>query len=101
MVHPMFSNQFSGKSVLVTGGCGFIGSHLVEALVASDAEVTVLDNLRAGSVKNFEAVAHQIRVVEGDVRDSRTVELVIESTQPEFVFHLAANASVPASVEEP
>jgi UDP-glucose 4-epimerase len=87
--------------VLVTGGCGFIGSHLVEALVGRGAVVWVLDNLRAGSTNNLQAVRHQVEMVTGDVRDAFCVKDVVASCRPQYVFHLAANASVPGSVDEP
>jgi UDP-glucose 4-epimerase len=87
--------------VLVTGGCGFIGSHLVEALVGRGAVVWVLDNLRAGSQNNLQAVQHQVEVVVGDVRDAACVKSVVAASRPRYVFHLAANASVPGSVDEP
>jgi len=87
--------------VLVTGGCGFIGSHLVEALVGRGAVVWVLDNLQAGSTSNLQAVRHQVEIVIGDVRDASCVTSIVTSCRPRYVFHLAANASVPGSVEDP
>jgi UDP-glucose 4-epimerase len=87
--------------ILVTGGCGFIGSHLVEALVARGAHVWVLDNLKAGSLDNLRAVRDAVRVEIGDVRDAARVKAVLERCRPQIVFHLAANASVPGSVEDP
>ncbi|GJG86391.1 NDP-sugar dehydratase or epimerase [Gemmatimonadetes bacterium T265] len=92
---------FHGLPVLVTGGCGFIGSHLVEQLVAAGADVTVLDNMRAGAVANLDEVADRIAVVCGDVRDRDVVAAVVADAKPRLVFHLAANASVPGSVEDP
>lgn len=93
--------MFQGTSVLITGGCGFIGSHLVERLVNEGANVTVLDNLRAGTWRNLRAVEEGVRRVEGDVRNSTLVERLVCERRPKFVFHLAANASVPGSVEDP
>jgi UDP-glucose 4-epimerase len=84
---------------VVTGGAGFIGSHLVERLVASGIDVTVIDNFQAGKKANLSSVAERITVVEGDVRDSTVVNQGIADT--DVVFHLAANASVPYSVENP
>lgn len=88
-------------SVLVTGGCGFIGSHLVEALVAQGSRVWVLDSLRAGKLDNLRAVQSAVEIEVGDVRDAARVRELVERCQPQVVFHLAANASVPGSVEDP
>lgn len=88
-------------SVLVTGGCGFIGSHLVEALVAQGSHVWVLDNLQAGKLENLLAVRGTTEIEIGDVRDVARVREVVERCRPQVVFHLAANASVPGSVEDP
>src|SRR5512135_278853 len=90
-----------GKHVLVTGGCGFIGSHLVEQLVIHGAVVWVLDNLQAGTPSNLNSVRNQLQLVIGDVRDPDCVKRVIALSRTDYVFHLAANASVPGSVEDP
>jgi UDP-glucose 4-epimerase len=95
------SASLEGRRVLVTGGCGFIGSHLVEQLVARGAAVWVLDNLQAGTPHNLNSVRNQVDLVIGDVRDPGGVKRVIELSRPAYVFHLAANASVPGSVEDP
>ncbi|MCC6730582.1 MAG: SDR family NAD(P)-dependent oxidoreductase [Chthonomonadales bacterium] len=93
--------EYRGEPVLVTGGCGFIGSHLVEALVASGASVAVLDNLQAGSWDNLDGVRDRVVCVEVDVRDRAEVVRAMRAHAPRYVFHLAANASVPGSVEDP
>ncbi len=93
--------DFDGATVLVTGGCGFIGSHLVETLVSIGAHVSVLDNLRDSTPANLASVRDRIQIEIGDVRDLSCVKRVIEHCRPDLVFHLAANASVPRSVEEP
>jgi UDP-glucose 4-epimerase len=93
--------RLAGSRVLVTGGCGFIGSHLVEQLVAHGATVWVLDNLQAGTPTNLAAVKSQVTLVIGDVRDPNCVKRVVALSCPDYVFHLAANASVPGSVEDP
>ena len=95
------AERYGSKSVLVTGGAGFIGSHLTEALAASGARVAVLDNLQAGTWSNLDAVSSSVRCIEGDVRDYATLEAVFRDLVPEYVFHLAANASVPGSVTDP
>jgi UDP-glucose 4-epimerase len=94
-------SAFKGKQVLVTGGCGFIGSRLVEHLVAQGAAVWVLDNLQAGVPSNLNSVRNQVNLVIGDVRDPACVKRVVGLSHPAYVFHLAANASVPGSVENP
>lgn len=86
-------------SVLVTGGAGFIGSHLTERLVGLGADVTVIDDLSAGKRENLEAVLDEIQFVDGDIRNRDTVADCLEGV--DIVFHLAANAHVPTSVEQP
>ena len=84
---------------LVTGGAGFIGSHLVEALVKRGDAVRVLDNLSTGRAENLAAVSRAIELVEGDIRDRDTVR---DATQGvDRVFHQAALVSVPLSVKDP
>lgn len=97
---PM-TDLLNNVPVLVTGGCGFIGSHLVEALVAHGARVWVLDNLRAGTLANLQTVRDAVEIEIGDVRDAARVKAVLERCRPQIVFHLAANASVPGSVDDP
>ncbi len=88
-------------NVLVTGGGGFIGSHLVEHLVSSNARVTILDNMQAGKLENIAQYVDQVNFIEGDIRNPVLVERIVRETQPRYVFHLAANASVPGSVHDP
>lgn len=90
---------WSGRRVLVTGGAGFIGSHLVEALVERGAEVRVFDDLSNGRRENLEAVADRIEFTVGDIRDADAVRAAAEGC--DLVHHLAAIASVPRSVKEP
>ena len=84
---------------LVTGGAGFIGSHIAEALVRRGDRVTILDNLSTGSRSNFAEFADGVEFIEGDVSDTAAVERALEGV--EYVFHQAALASVPRSVERP
>jgi len=86
-------------TTLVTGGAGFIGSHLVDALVQRGHRVRVLDNLSTGNLANLVGVRDCIEFVEGDVCDSTLVAKVMEGV--DYVFHQAALASVPRSVEYP
>ena len=86
------------KRSIVTGGAGFIGSHLVDALLAAGEEVTVIDDLSSGSAANVPAAA---RLREIDIVDRAALEGVFEEARPQAVYHLAAQASVTASVADP
>jgi nucleoside-diphosphate-sugar epimerase len=95
-----------GERVLVTGGAGFIGSHLVELLVQKGYQVRVLDNFSTGKRENLEHLAKgsirpgkDFEVIEGDIRDLATVERAVNGA--EEVFHQAALGSVPRSIEDP
>jgi UDP-glucose 4-epimerase len=81
---------------LVTGGAGFIGSHLVDRLLARGDEAHVLDNLATGSRENLNAAAH---LHEGDIRTDAAA--AFDDARPDIVFHLAAQADVGTSVERP
>ena len=84
---------------LVTGGAGFIGSHIVEALVRRGDRVRVLDNLSTGFLANLDAVRERIEFIEADLVDAEAVARAVEGV--DCVFHEAALASVPLSVEHP
>lgn len=84
---------------LVTGGCGFIGSHLVHALLDAGHRVRILDNLSTGKRENIEDVSDRVELVEGDVTDPIAVREALSGV--ERVFHQAALASVPLSLERP
>jgi len=89
-------------NVLVTGGAGFIGSHLVQRLLASGREVTVLDDFNDyydPSIKRAN-VAEGARLVEGDIRDAKALAAAFQ-TKPDAVVHLAARAGVRPSLEQP
>src|SRR5262245_16265260 len=86
------------SSFLVTGGAGFIGSHLSEALVQRGHRVRVLDNLSTGKRRNLEHVAG-IDFVEGDLADLETCRKAVDGI--EYVLHQGAVPSVPRSVEDP
>ncbi len=87
---------------LVTGGAGFIGSNLVDALLARGDEVTVLDNLSTGRRVNLDgALAGGARLAEVDVRDDAEIGALFAEVRPELVFHLAAQIDVRKSVEDP
>lgn len=84
---------------LVTGGAGFIGSHLVDALVAGGSQVTIIDNLSTGHHRNIEQHANRIAFIEGDIRDADTLDRAIKGC--DVVFHQAALVSVTESVQDP
>jgi UDP-glucose 4-epimerase len=84
--------------ILVTGGAGFIGSHVVDAYVAAGHEVAILDNFSTGNEANVNQAAEVHRV---DLRDQAAVEKVVASFRPEIVNHHAAQSEVPKSVADP
>ncbi len=85
-------------AAIVTGGAGFIGSHLVDALLAQGYAVSVIDDLSAGDGAR---VPGEAELVELDIVEFPTLEATVERIRPSAVFHLAAQASVVASVENP
>ena len=84
---------------LVTGGAGFIGSHLVEYLLKRKEKVRVLDNLSTGKMENIEAFAERIDFITGDVRDRKACQDAVKGI--DFILHQAAVCSVPRSIEDP
>lgn len=88
----------AGRQAIVTGGAGFIGSHVVDSLLADGYGVTVIDDLSSGKASR---VAGEAKLVELDIVDGAAVKRVVEEAGPEAVFHLAAQASVTASVDDP
>jgi len=87
------------KHALVTGGAGFIGSHLVDALIRQGARVTVIDNLSTGHRENLQAAGSGLDFHEGDIRDRDLLKKLMNGV--EVVFHQAAVVSVPLSVAQP
>jgi len=81
--------------ILVTGGAGFIGSHIVEYLVQRGDDVTILDNLNAGKMQNLSRINNDINFVNGDIRDYKLLEKLTKDS--DGVFHEAALVSVPHS----
>jgi UDP-N-acetylglucosamine 4-epimerase len=89
----------AGMPVLVTGGAGFIGSHLVDELVERGAVVRVLDDFSTGTIRNLAHHADRVEVLAGDVRDLAACGRACRGAR--WVFHLAALGSVPRSILDP
>jgi len=85
--------------VFITGGAGFIGSHLCDALVTEGNEVTILDNLSTGSKKNIAHLEGKIKVFQGDIRDQKLVESLVAKS--DLVLHMAAALGVDNILENP
>ena len=92
-------SDYLGLPVLVTGGAGFIGSHLVRGLLAAGANVLVLDNFSNGSMDNLEGLERRLGIMTGDVALLADCQRAVQGRA--IVFHLAALGSVPRSVEQP
>lgn len=86
------------RRVLVTGGAGFIGSHLVDALLAEGARTTVIDDLSSGDARRVSAEAELCHV---DITDRSAFDAIVDKTEPDAIFHLAAQSSVTVSVADP
>ena len=86
-------------TVLVTGGAGFIGSHLVRALVREAHTVRVLDNFSTGYMDNLDEVKHRIVLIDGDIRSRDIVRHAVDGV--DVIFHEAALPSVPRSMKDP
>src|SRR6476659_1208062 len=89
----------SGTTALVTGGGGFIGSHLVQRLVRDGHKVRVLDNFATGRRESLIPLLDEIELIEGDIQSYERVHTAVRGC--ELVFHLAALPSVPRSVQDP
>jgi nucleoside-diphosphate-sugar epimerase len=84
---------------LVTGGGGFIGSHIAEMLVEEGHDVRILDNFSTGRRENIESFLPAVTLIEGDIRDAGIVDTAVAGV--DYVIHQAALASVPRSIEDP
>lgn len=94
-MHAFYSN----KSVLITGGCGFIGSHLAEKLVEFGAQVTIIDDLSTGFLDNIAVIYNKITYLNKSIIDFDAC--VAASQGQDIIFHCAALVSVPQSIEQP
>jgi UDP-glucose 4-epimerase len=88
----------SRRTVVLTGGAGFIGSHLAESLLADDLRVVVIDDLSSGKPERIPAQAELEQI---DISDATALDAVIDAASPEAIYHLAAQSSVTASVNDP
>ena len=84
--------------VFITGGAGFIGSHLADALIARGDHVTILDNLSTGSAANIAHIKDQLEIHQGDIRDQGLVESLVEKS--DLVLHMAAALGVSTILEK-
>ncbi len=99
MISEDIKSFYHGKKVLVTGGAGFIGSHLTERLVNYGAHVTILDNFSTGTLKNLVRVIDKITILYADI--SNAFSAAKASNNKDIVFHLAAFVSVAQSIKNP
>jgi UDP-glucose 4-epimerase len=91
--------SLKGKEVIVTGGAGFIGSHLCRTLTEQGAKVTAFDNLSSGNIDSIrDIIDDEFKFVQGDIRDPTALENATRKS--EVIFHLAAQTSVPVSMED-
>lgn len=90
---------YKGKNILVTGGAGFIGSHIAQALVGLGARVTILDNFSAGNLSNLSSVFTYINLQYADITSAYSC--LQAAKNKDIVFHLAAFTSVPGSIANP
>ena len=95
---PPRREPMSNRCAIVTGGAGFIGSHVVDALLADDWRVVVIDDLSTGDARR---VADQATLEVADITDRGALEKAIDAARPAAIFHLAAQSSVTRSVAEP
>jgi len=99
---PTYSQKLQNHTYrwLITGGAGFIGSHIVEKLIQYNQKVTIVDNFSTGFKKNIEPFLSKINLIEGDLADSKICDACFKEPI-DFVLHQAALGSVPFSIEFP
>jgi UDP-glucose 4-epimerase len=97
--HPSARRRIALATYLITGGAGFIGSHLAEALVAQGHAVRILDNFRTGRRSNLAGIRGKVEILKGDVRDRRAVQAAVRGA--DYILHHAALVSVAESIANP
>lgn len=90
---------YKNLPVLITGGCGFIGSHVAEQLIALGAQVTILDDLSTGNLDNIAHIKQNITFIHDSIENKAACATAAQSKS--IIFHLAAMASVPQSIDHP
>lgn len=99
MIAEELRHYYEDRPILITGGAGFIGSHLAERAVALGARVTILDNFSTGSYEHLCDIASAVTIIEGDIVDAQQCHQAARGQKT--IFHCAAMASVPLSCSEP
>lgn len=97
--HETLNLFYDEIPVLITGGCGFIGSHIADLLVSYGAHVTILDDLSTGFIKNIETIKDKITFMQGSITNYQTC--LTATKNQKIIFHCAAFTSVPDSVARP
>jgi len=92
-------NFYRNKKVIVTGGCGFIGSHVAEKLSQLDAQVTIVDDMSSGSLENIKTFKDKVTVIKADISNAAAYQNSLANSS--IIFHLAAFISVPNSTIHP
>jgi len=87
------------KKILITGGAGFVGSHLAESLLASGYEVSIFDDFSTGKIENLKKIKDKIKIIKGDIRDIKKVSNACKGI--DVILHHAAQIFVPVSMENP
>ena len=91
--------NIKGSKILVTGGAGFIGSHIADSLVQCGAEITVFDNLSCGSLENLSSIESKINFVKGDILDIQALTEVVKGQ--DIVSHHAAQLEIILATSNP
>ncbi|MGA2677497.1 MAG: SDR family NAD(P)-dependent oxidoreductase, partial [Methanobacterium sp.] len=91
--------KINGLNILVTGGAGFIGSHIVENLINQGANVTIYDNFSTGSMKNIKHLSDKVRLIKGDILDYKKLEASFDNI--DIISHQAAQLEITKCIYNP